>query len=273
MGSGEWRLNFRRISNDLQVQECADLLRDLEGQAISVDRPDELLWGPNPTEGYSVKKGYEWWSRNIRSNREMAIHTPRLWKWKVPGKIKIFMWLVLQNRLLTKSYRAKWRPFEPTDCPMCNVEPETVEHLLIRCTMAARLWSEISRSTGMGLQLQGMTELRDTVQNPIPSPHHLPVKFTRILIPAGLWAIWRTRNGVLFRGQRLYFENLWDTALQLIRDWGKHLAHNGRESSWGSHHPRVSAMAAQQGHRLCTCGVQSDIHGVSFPIWVLRQSM
>ncbi|KAK1273293.1 hypothetical protein QJS04_geneDACA013174 [Acorus gramineus] len=113
--------------------------------------------------------------------------------------------------------------FEPTDCALCNADPETVEHLLLRCPLGSRLWCELSRATGMRLQFQKLSKLRDALQTPATLSHHLPAQFTRLLLPTGLWALWRTRNGVLFGGQRLYFKNLWDTALQLLKDRGKHL--------------------------------------------------
>ncbi|KAK1308482.1 hypothetical protein QJS10_CPA09g01547 [Acorus calamus] len=143
----------------------------------------------------------------------------------MPRKIKIFVWLTLQNRLLTKIYRAKWRPAESTDCAMCQAEPESVKHLLLRCPATVRLWGELSRATGASLNYSSLTEFRDAMSNPAPlSAHALPNRFTRLLLPPGLWTIWRGRNGALFRGQRVYFENIWDTTLHLLQDWGRHLA-------------------------------------------------
>ncbi|KAK1303113.1 hypothetical protein QJS10_CPB11g01407 [Acorus calamus] len=43
------------------------------------------------------------------------------------------------------------------------------------------------------------------------------------VIPAGAWAIWRARNDVVFKGATFYFENLWETTTQCIRDWGKNI--------------------------------------------------
>ncbi|KAK1311378.1 hypothetical protein QJS10_CPA08g00464 [Acorus calamus] len=40
------------------------------------------------------------------------------------------------------------------------------------------------------------------------------------VIPAGAWAIWRARNDVVFKGATFYFENLWESTTQSIRDWG-----------------------------------------------------
>ncbi|KAK1273818.1 hypothetical protein QJS04_geneDACA012430 [Acorus gramineus] len=50
------------------------------------------------------------------------------------------------------------------------------------------------------------------------------VRVARIITPAAVWAIWLIRNGVVFRKQRFYIENLWEKTVGLIRDWGCSLA-------------------------------------------------
>ncbi|KAK1317754.1 hypothetical protein QJS10_CPA05g02265 [Acorus calamus] len=45
----------------------------------------------------------------------------------------------------------------------------------------------------------------------------------RCLIPAGMWAIWLTRNAVIFRGQQYYFDNLWDSFSSLACAWERAL--------------------------------------------------
>ncbi|KAK1304512.1 hypothetical protein QJS10_CPB11g01333 [Acorus calamus] len=53
-----------------------------------------------------------------------------------------------------------------------------------------------------------MSDLRDALSSAGTSTQALPAWVTQLLLPAGLWTLWRTRNEVLFRSQRLYFENI-----------------------------------------------------------------
>ncbi|KAK1327038.1 hypothetical protein QJS10_CPA01g00933 [Acorus calamus] len=45
-------------------------------------------------------------------------------------KVKFFMWLMSHERLITKSYKAKWRPQESTDRSLSIGTKETLSHLI-----------------------------------------------------------------------------------------------------------------------------------------------
>ncbi|KAK1317408.1 Peroxidase 50 [Acorus calamus] len=153
--------------------------------------------------------GYAWWSRSQAGNTQMAERTPLIWNWRIPCKIKIFLWLALQERLLTMDYRAKWRPKASQTCVLCQTEVETVLHLFITCPVTTAFWDELSRTTGMPLQFQDVTALW-CVMSSITSKGDKSIqgRIHQQVISAGLWALWTTRNSVLFRHQRFYVENL-----------------------------------------------------------------
>ncbi|KAK1289956.1 hypothetical protein QJS10_CPB18g00521 [Acorus calamus] len=73
-----------------------------------------------------------------------------------------------------EAYRAKWRPSDPTECTFCQAEPETVEHLLLRCPFGARMWRELGKATGLRFQCQTMPEIRDALSSAGTSTHALP---------------------------------------------------------------------------------------------------
>ncbi|KAK1289641.1 hypothetical protein QJS10_CPB18g00674 [Acorus calamus] len=154
----------------------------------------------------------------------MATCTSKIWKWRVPCKIKLFIWLVLQGRILTKMYRAKWRPEEPTECTFCGNEPESIEHLLFNCTTSACFWERLGEAAGFRCAFHDMEELWQLMDALLNQGEKCTQgRFRRIVIPAGLWTIWRVRNAMLFKGQMVYAENLWDDVLRLLKDWGQFL--------------------------------------------------
>ncbi|KAK1292717.1 hypothetical protein QJS10_CPB17g01022 [Acorus calamus] len=221
VSGGDWLLNLRRISCDVQVQEVAELLLCLDQKAPDPCSEDSMVWGENMVENYRVKQGYEWWKRDSPGLTSMMSKNLKIWQWKIPLKVKIFLWLVFQQRILTKSYRAKWRPHMDTTCEFCAVDTETVEHMFCSCPAVMQLWNLISVATSSRIRIQNMEDLwTHMVVAPNLGDEAVQVRVASIITPAAVWAIWLTRNGVVFRNQRFYIENLWEMTVGLIRDWG-----------------------------------------------------
>ncbi|KAJ1696613.1 hypothetical protein LUZ63_005125 [Rhynchospora breviuscula] len=68
----------------------------------------------------------------------------KLWKIKAPSKVKIFLWLLLQDRLLTQAnlMLRGWPAVQ--SCTMCPApDIETTAHLFIHCPFARQLWDRV----------------------------------------------------------------------------------------------------------------------------------
>jgi hypothetical protein len=63
----------------------------------------------------------------------------RVWKAKIPAKIKVFMWLMEQDSILTKDnmLRRNWQG-DPC-CYFCDA-PKTMVHLMFECPIAKVVW-------------------------------------------------------------------------------------------------------------------------------------
>ncbi|KAK1277906.1 hypothetical protein QJS04_geneDACA007050 [Acorus gramineus] len=48
------------------------------------------------------------------------------------------------ERLLTKSYREKWAPWEDTTCLTCRGGEETTAHIFLECPMAKLIWHHLA---------------------------------------------------------------------------------------------------------------------------------
>lgn len=115
---------------------------------------DKLVWTDNKSGKYTVKSGYF-------SNRKPDIHRqsmpttshqfdPLIWKliWNsvLQPKIKFFLWSACQNALptLDNLYRRKIAP--KSICPICKLEPETIEHTLLLCPWTTHIWKDLNIS-------------------------------------------------------------------------------------------------------------------------------
>ena len=65
-----------------------------------------------------------------------------VWKVKVPLKIKVFMWFVHKQVILTKDNLAKHNWTEPTRCSFCD-RYETIKHFFLDCPLAKVLWQTV----------------------------------------------------------------------------------------------------------------------------------
>ena len=72
------------------------------------------------------------------------IHTTQrcrlIWKRRIPLKIRIFGWLLLRRRLMTRAVRQRMLPNAPVSCPLCSWGPEDCSHLFFQCSLVQETW-------------------------------------------------------------------------------------------------------------------------------------
>jgi hypothetical protein len=66
-----------------------------------------------------------------------------MWKIKVPPRIHIFLWLLANNKVLTRDNLAKRRNVDDKTCLICK-EYETVYRLFFDCCVAQLMWKHVA---------------------------------------------------------------------------------------------------------------------------------
>ena len=81
-------------------------------------------------------------------------------------RLKSILLRSIHGDIYSKTRLKKFGMIECDKCPRCN-EPETVEHLLLRCSYCTTLWALVSSITGIPIQemdeLLGLDDTHDTV--------------------------------------------------------------------------------------------------------------
>lgn len=91
---------------------------------------------------FTVKAVYD--SLSLSENGSLNKY---IWKGKVPPKIKIFLWLLVNNAILTKdNLRTRNWNGDPR-CVFCD-DIETVSHLFFTCHVARVIWSIVAKCFG-----------------------------------------------------------------------------------------------------------------------------
>ena len=84
------------------------------------------------------------------SNSSMLLKCCRLfWKCRIPLKIKLFGWLFLRQRLMTRSLWQRFCPDAPVECPLCARAAKDCSHLFFECQFAQMAWQATPMS-GLG---------------------------------------------------------------------------------------------------------------------------
>lgn len=139
-----------------------------------------------------------------------------MWKVKVPPKIKVFVWLIMRNSILTKDNLLRRGWSGDANCVFCGKE-ESVDHLFLNCSVAKFLWGILQTCFGFGALPDNMKTLWTDWISRFGKEKR---KKLCVGIFALLWSIWTCRNDICFERRRIIdpFVILYKT-YQLIESW------------------------------------------------------
>jgi len=98
------------------------------------------------TTSYTVHSGYR-----VQEPRVSSLEWCRdIWDLKVPGSANVFGWRALLNRLPSQVNLEKRGVIVSCNlCPLCGLEVETMQHILITCEVSQRLWIKCDNWVGL----------------------------------------------------------------------------------------------------------------------------
>lgn len=135
---GEIKLSFRRAFGPRLFEQWDDLVQIVSAVDFTSE-PDQMIWKLNNSGIYSSQSLYA----IVNFKGIQPVFVPSLWNIYVPLRIHMFLWLVSNNRILTRNNLSKRQELNDKTCLFCN-EPESVTHLLFDCVVAKLLWTELS---------------------------------------------------------------------------------------------------------------------------------
>ncbi|KAJ4793140.1 RNA-directed DNA polymerase (reverse transcriptase)-related family protein [Rhynchospora pubera] len=142
-----------------------------------------------------------------------------LWKIKAPLKVRIFLWLLLQNRLLTQEnlLLRGWPSIQ--SCITCQTTTmETAPHLFIHCPFAHRLWDMLQ--TRLNLPVINFTT--DLVGFWLANRSLLGDQWD-IIWAAASWALWKERNARIFSAETSIQSKLLENIVNDVAAWTLHI--------------------------------------------------
>lgn len=116
-----------------------------------------------------------------------------IWKAKIPLKVKIFLWFICHNAILTKDnvLRRNWEG--DSKCLFCDNE-ETILHLFFECVAAKYVWGIVGNVIGAGHRPNSFIQYFGWVQKFLHVGRNVQV----VGLAAICWAVWKLHNKACF---------------------------------------------------------------------------
>jgi len=132
------QLSFRRSVSERLMLMWDELRAMIEGVVLN-EEDDHILWNYSSSGKYSVQSLYA-----IVNHRGVnPIFVQAVWKLKIPPRVQFFLWLLSNNRVLTRDNVAKRKKVADCSCLFC-AENESVTRLFFHCCVAENVWGLIS---------------------------------------------------------------------------------------------------------------------------------
>ena len=151
-------------------------------------QPDQLCWKLTRSGQFTVKSMYI-----DVINSSVIPSSKHVWKVKVPSKIKVFMWFVHKQVILTKDNLVKRNWTGSTRCSFCDRD-ETIKHLFFECPLAKNLW----RSVQIAFNITPPSSVGSLFGTWLDGIESVTARHIRVGVCALLWAIWNSRNDLAF---------------------------------------------------------------------------
>ena len=163
------------------ITECA-------ARAVINDTPDRAVWSLNTNGRFSTKSMYQFLEKDLAGANNKWI-----WKAKLPLKIKIFLWQLFRNAILTRDNLVKRNWLGNPKCSFCQ-QNETAVHLFFGCSNAKTIWGTLGSVLGTATCPRSLWQCIVWLHKFV----RWGKQFHMLILASVCWAIWITRNEITF---------------------------------------------------------------------------
>ncbi|CAI0385208.1 unnamed protein product [Linum tenue] len=187
---------------DLSDEERTTSVADwLDGNGMEAPKAglgeDRTIWGAEKDGRFRLRSAY---NLVVDEKEEEPMDVwKQLWRWNGPNRVKLFLWLVTHDRLLTNAERKKRQLTSNDECNFCKDEVETTEHIIRRCKKAGGIWNHFSsKVTEKNTNIDFQTWLNRNL------------KADEVGVDFGIvcWLLWKQRNDEVMEGKKFSEEGM-----------------------------------------------------------------
>jgi exonuclease III len=214
-----WR-QWKNNAIDLQIRENLDLKpwqECMHSRKIPAREGSDILrWGHTTSGTFSVKEAYHLQGHTSSQGHDSI--WSKVWQPFIWPKISFFLWLTVQNRILTWDNLLKRGFTGPSRCALCMQAEETMEHLLNTCHFSQQIWDWGAQS--MRRSQRDRSSIRETLVNWDIVSFQNPIlqRIWQLLPGFILWAIWKERNQRIFHSTSSPPLTTWERVTRCIKE-------------------------------------------------------
>lgn len=180
-------LSFRRWLPEQLAEQYVHMCQLVLNQSFE-NRNDRSSWRWTKQGAFTVKCTYDYLTKD-----DAGYSYGKIWKAKIPYKIKIFVWLIELGAVLTKDNMVKRKWIGDPSCRFCETA-ESVDHLFFQCSTAKVVWGIVALCIGAINIPNNIRRYWVWIDIHLPNSKHV-----HAFGLAGIcWAIWKARNKVCF---------------------------------------------------------------------------
>ncbi|XP_059629880.1 uncharacterized protein LOC132272811 [Cornus florida] len=131
-----WDVRFRRSFQDWEIEEAIRFLELLYRQRIVEEDSDYWSWVANSQGCFEVRSFF----RCLSLVPGVRFPWKFVWRSKAPLKVAFFVWTSVLGRILTQDNLRRRSQVVVNRWFMCLSDEESVDHLLIHCSLARECW-------------------------------------------------------------------------------------------------------------------------------------
>lgn len=125
-----------QIGNEIPMERLLQIASEVV--RVGEDAEDKLVWGQRTGGAFTVKDAYT--SIVDLLQEPQWLGWQRIWKLKTQQRVRIFIWLLARESLMTNYTRWRRHMAVLPICSVCDEEEETVLHAMRDCGAARRIW-------------------------------------------------------------------------------------------------------------------------------------
>lgn len=182
---------------------------------------DSITWLWENTGTYSSKSAY----KIISQGGKIKWHFSFIWSCKIPPSAKFFTFLLLQNKLSTKDVLRRRGIHLNRGCVCCQQCPvESALHIFFLCPFAVAVWYHVSKILSKPLMKIQITvdQIVCSSWEMVRNNGHMGRKEWACRFICVTWQLWKHRNDIIFRDQRLEAKALAYRCVYHMEEWLRH---------------------------------------------------